>query len=269
MKMSFFCPSNGIQVTSRGNGNSNMESSNNNSNTDSNLSSSPARTTDTETAAAATNTGLSSSSSSTTPTDAPATSTTALKCSQCGKKGKKGCTQSLCLKCCLDDTCQVHKEQRQQALFKEQVMAGTTPIQLQAKEMRTVMRIDNSNVGKSRSTSRSSGRDRFFFRESAFQYLGDTVVIWKLSDYLEKPKWKEEALRKAAKRKQIMNNYSSSEIGIAGTTSIIISDDAKKGKRKLSRRQRCRRIMESLYQQSLQHQSSAAASNTHTMKQTS
>ena len=136
-------------------------------------------------------------------------------------------------------------------------MTGTTPIQIQAKEMRTSMRV-NSNNGKNKNTTRS--RDRFF-RETGFEYLGDTVVIWNLSNYLDKPKWKEEALRKAAKRKQMMNNNT----GIG--TNIMISNDTKKGKRKLSRRQRCRRIMESLYQQSLQSSTTTAAtSNTHNDK---
>lgn len=70
------------------------------------------------------------------------------------------CTQSVCLKCCDDDGCEVHKEQREQALFREEVFAGTSLLQLQAKDKRSKL------VAKGR------------FREPGFCYMGDTVVIW-------------------------------------------------------------------------------------------
>ena len=65
-----------------------------------------------------------------------------------------------CLACCDDDDCQSHKESREQAQWKEKVLAGMTDIQLRAKEKR--------------SKSLKKGR----FRESEFSYIGDTVVIW-------------------------------------------------------------------------------------------
>ena len=150
-----------------------------------------------------------------------------LRCAKCSNKAKKGCVHSLCLKCCVDSACEVHKEQRAQALFREQVMAGTTAVQLQAKEKRA-MQIHKKNT---------TNRNRFF-RESGFEYMGDTIVIFKLSDYLNEPKLKEEALRKSAKRKQMVIGREGSSIN-------------QKKERKISRQRRCRQVMESLYQQTL------------------
>ena len=95
-----------------------------------------------------------------------------------------GCTQSVCLKCCTDrEGCTVHKEQREQAAFRDQVFHGTTDVQLALQDKRSKLIV--------------KGR----FRETGFTYMGDTVVIWNLREYLDNPKWKEEALRKSTKRR--------------------------------------------------------------------
>ena len=95
-----------------------------------------------------------------------------------------GCTQSVCLKCCTDiQGCIVHKEQRDQAMFRDQVLQGTTDLQKALQEKRSKLIV--------------KGR----FRESGFTYMGDTVIIWNLREYLANSKWKEEALRKSSKRR--------------------------------------------------------------------
>ena len=124
-----------------------------------------------------------------------------------------GCTRLLCLKCCNDENCAVHKEQREQALFREQVLKGTSLIQRQAREKRSKL------IRKGR------------FREPGFCYMGDTVVIWNLREYLKNPKWKEDALRKSSKR-----NSRSSE---------------RQTKPLMNSRKRFRRIINELYEQSL------------------
>ena len=158
-----------------------------------------------------------------------------LKCGLCGKnKSRKGCTKNLCIKCCSDDSCLVHKEQRQQAKFREQVMSGTTPIQLEAKEKRSKVVNPTSTVAKH--------KHAFLFREKGFGYLGDTVIVWRLKEYLNNSKWKEDALRKSSKRKQQFQHQESS-----ATTSC--------NKKGTSRRKRCRQVLENLYQQSLKNTS--------------
>jgi hypothetical protein len=93
-----------------------------------------------------------------------------------------GCGQNACLACCVDMQCEVHKESRDLAKWREMVLAGTTSIQQKAKEKR----------------SKLLRRGRF--RESEFVYLGDTVMIWNIRDYRANPKWKDDALRKASRR---------------------------------------------------------------------
>ena len=79
------------------------------------------------------------------------------------------CTGSLCIRCCTDETCAVHEEQRVKARWKEAVTNGTTKIQLTAKAKRA------RRIPKGR------------FKEKEFNYMNDTVVLWDLRTVLEPP----------------------------------------------------------------------------------
>jgi hypothetical protein len=72
----------------------------------------------------------------------------------------------MCFKCCTDISCSSHKQQRERATWKTQVLNGTTDIQLAAKEKR------RKRLPKGR------------FKEPGFVYLGDTVVIWDIRQCL-------------------------------------------------------------------------------------
>ena len=126
-----------------------------------------------------------------------------------------GCTESACIACCEDAECEAHKEARQQTLWNKQILSGTTWIQELVKDKRSKL------LPKRR------------FREPGFTYLGDTVVVWNVRDYLANPKWKDDALRKANKRKA--RAAESSSIGKPTETS----------------RKRFRRLVEDRYQRSL------------------
>jgi hypothetical protein len=106
-------------------------------------------------------------------------------------------------------------------------MSGTTPIQLAAKEKRSKV----INTGK-----------HSMFREKGFNYLGDTVVVWNLSEYLDNRKWKEDALRKANKRRQQFQHTDE-------------SSPCKKKRYKGSGRKIFRTVMEDLYKKSLRQTS--------------
>mmetsp|Transcript_73444 Transcript_73444/g.212724 ORF Transcript_73444/g.212724 Transcript_73444/m.212724 type:complete len:162 (+) Transcript_73444:73-558(+) len=138
------------------------------------------------------------------------------KCSKCSRKARKGCTQSVCLKCCTDlEHCSVHREQREQAAFREQVLEGTTEVQLALKSKQSRL------INKGR------------FHETGFTYMGDTVIIWNLRDYLQDPKRKEDALRKSSKRMSLQRV----KLGSQGPME------------RMGRRKRFRKIMQQLYQQ--------------------
>ena len=122
-----------------------------------------------------------------------------------------GCTQAVCLKCCTDiQGCVVHKEQREQAIFRDQVLNGTTDVQRALQEKRSKLIV--------------KGR----FRESGFNYMGDTVIIWNLREYLANPKWKEEAIRKSSKRRRHRRSNHSSTIGKTNKSTV-----STQGKKKL------------------------------------
>lgn len=109
-----------------------------------------------------------------------------VKCVKCNRRlAREGCTQSACILCCEDLTgCESHRKPRLHALWKEQVLAGTTEVQQLAAAKRK-MRIPSG---------------RRFFREPGFVYQGDTVVIWDLQAYAQNPKWRDDAVRKAVRR---------------------------------------------------------------------
>jgi hypothetical protein len=112
--------------------------------------------------------------------------------------------------------CEVHKEQREQNEWKGQILAGRTWIQEDARSKRKML------LSQRR------------FREPGFVYMGDTVVIWNLREYMANPKWREDALRKANKRKA--REMESGEVKPRLTNS----------------RKRFHRIVNELYQRTLQ-----------------
>lgn len=152
-----------------------------------------------------------------------------VKCNKCGtRQARKGCTNSACLACCKDEGCEAHRESREQAQWREKLLAGTTDIQLRAKEKRSKL------IKKGR------------FREKEFAYIGDTVIIWNIHEYMANPKWKEDALRKASRRNARRGCKQANSTKGAPT----------KSKRHMKswvniRREKFHRIMEGLYQKSL------------------
>eukprot|EP00537_Pseudo-nitzschia_pungens_P005921 CAMPEP_0172358336 /NCGR_PEP_ID=MMETSP1060-20121228/2659_1 /TAXON_ID=37318 /ORGANISM="Pseudo-nitzschia pungens, Strain cf. cingulata" /LENGTH=1040 /DNA_ID=CAMNT_0013079501 /DNA_START=152 /DNA_END=3275 /DNA_ORIENTATION=- len=89
------------------------------------------------------------------------------KCLKCPRVARKDCIGLLCIRCCTDKTCVAHEEQRAKTRWKVDVTSGTTQIQQAAK------------------TKRARKLVRGRFRESEFQYINDTVVLWDLRTVLE------------------------------------------------------------------------------------
>jgi hypothetical protein len=153
----------------------------------------------------------------------PSQSSYNTKCGKCSRFAAKECTRAYCFQCCDDEACEKHKKLREIALFKEHILAGTTDIQLLAKEKRAKLL--------------PPGR----FREPGFVYQGDTVVIWSLREYMRNPKWREDAVRKSNRRK-------------ARRSDAITSDDQMESFRRPigNSRKRFRQIFEELHRQSTQ-----------------
>jgi len=150
------------------------------------------------------------------------------------------CTQQACLKCCTDLDCEGHREQREKEREKESIINATHPIQIQAQKLRL------------------SAVKPGLFHESAFRYLGETLLIWDVRQYSENPKLRDEAMRKSRR-------YVESPIYTS------IHPPNRKGKRKqfgmdkdsfgrdeskcitlgIGRRKRFKHVMNFLYQESL------------------
>lgn len=109
-------------------------------------------------------------------------------------KLKKGCTQAACLACCTDhDACAVHREIRERALWKQNVLNRTTAVHVLAR------------------TKKTQAVRRGAFREPAFHYMGQTVQIWNLREYCQNAKRKADAVRRSKKRKAHSNGVRAGE----------------------------------------------------------
>ena len=85
------------------------------------------------------------------------------------------CSQKACIKCCSDLKCEGHREHRE----KESIINGTHPINKLAQQKRLLAIKPGA------------------FRDPAFQYLGETIIIWSLREYMSNVKWREDAIRKS------------------------------------------------------------------------
>mmetsp|Transcript_17882 Transcript_17882/g.21878 ORF Transcript_17882/g.21878 Transcript_17882/m.21878 type:complete len:180 (-) Transcript_17882:110-649(-) len=148
----------------------------------------------------------------------------AMKCSKCQKLGRRSCSQKACIKCCTDQNCEGHRDVRE----KEAILEGRHPI--------------NKMADAKRALTIKPGA----FHETAFQYLGETVLIWSLADYMSNPKWRDEAIRKSRRNLESIRNE-----GIEGSLYCHDKGVNLKDQRKESRRKRFRRVMNELYEQSL------------------
>lgn len=95
----------------------------------------------------------------------------------------KGCSQLACIACCSDLQCEGHKEARDVALWKNQVLQGTTDVQKKLKAKRESAILPGS------------------FRESGFRFMNETIMIWNRQQFMDNSKWREDAIRRADKRK--------------------------------------------------------------------
>jgi hypothetical protein len=104
-------------------------------------------------------------------------------CRSCNKRrAREGCTVKGCFSCCDDTFCDVHMKIKEQKAWKEKVLAGATDVQQQA----ALLRRNRLTPGT--------------FREPLFQYVGDSIVLWNLREYVKNSKWREEAFRKSKRR---------------------------------------------------------------------
>jgi hypothetical protein len=128
-------------------------------------------------------------SSVATPTTTTNNNAAKLKCSVCKIRMQlESCSQQACLNCCTDvEKCEGHKKRRQQANFKAQILEGTHFVQKEAARIRELK-------------IQPETRKLLHIREPNIIYQGETIVIWDIRTYMRNPKWREDARRKSIKR---------------------------------------------------------------------
>ncbi len=110
---------------------------------------------------------------------------------------------------------------------KETILNGTDEITLAAAEKRNAKVLPGA------------------FHESNLEYFGDTVTVWDVREFLNNPKWRDDALRKS-RRQEEMQKFEKKQ-GNHDETQIM---GGKKRKR-TCRRKMFASIWEDLYQKSL------------------
>mmetsp|Transcript_58236 Transcript_58236/g.68000 ORF Transcript_58236/g.68000 Transcript_58236/m.68000 type:complete len:192 (-) Transcript_58236:281-856(-) len=159
-----------------------------------------------------------------------------VRCSKCGQKGMKSCTQRYCFKCCDDDSCRGHNERREALRIEQDLIDGNDLVSKKALGMRAL-------------TIRPGS-----FREKSFQYLGETLVIWSARDFFAIPKWRNDVSRKPRKSREILATKKV-------LTSLNQRDAQQSMKRGLDssatdpgRRKRFQRVMNELFDDSMKNQ---------------
>jgi len=108
------------------------------------------------------------------------------KCSKCGKRNRKGnCSQSACLACCTDEGCDGHRETREMTKKNDSILDGTNWI--------------NKLASEKRALAIPPG----VFHETSFHYLDETVYLWDLKEFFANPKWRDDAIRRSKRNKEL------------------------------------------------------------------
>jgi hypothetical protein len=83
------------------------------------------------------------------------------------------------------------------------------------------------------------------FKDTSFEYLGETILIWSLRDYLANEKWREDAIRRSKRNTEARETERLVHMKEFGGSGVPGTSTKKEG-----RRQRFQRVMEELYQKS-------------------
>ena len=83
--------------------------------------------------------------------------------------------------------------------------------------------------------------------EPAIRYLQESLVVWDCRQYLDNPKWREDAIRRSERNKRAREVFVAA--GGSGSTKKEEEDGPKKRKKE-GRKRRFQRIMNELYEAS-------------------
>lgn len=146
------------------------------------------------------------------------------------------CSQLACIKCCTDvDGCEGHRALREEKRRQDEILAGTSAVNVRAAKQRKMTVTPGAFPG-----------------EPAFRYLQESLIVWDCRQYLDNPKWREDAIRRSERNKRAREVFVA-----AGRSSIGKAEEEdetttgpKKKKKKEGRKRRFQRIMNELYEAS-------------------
>ena len=84
--------------------------------------------------------------------------------------------------------------------------------------------------------------------EPAFRYLQESLVVWDCRQYLDNPKWREDAIRRSERNKRAREVFVAAG---GGSGSKKEEGGPKKRKKEEGRKRRFQRIMNELYEASV------------------
>ena len=86
--------------------------------------------------------------------------------------------------------------------------------------------------------------------EPAFRYLQESLVVWDCRQYLDNPKWREDAIRRSERNKRAREVFVAAGAAGSGSTKKEEEEDGPKKRKKEGRKRRFQRIMNELYEAS-------------------
>jgi len=136
------------------------------------------------------------------------------------------CSQLACMKCCTDiDGCEGHRAMREEKRRQEEILDGTSAVNVRAAKQRRMTVTPGAFPG-----------------EPAFRYLQESLIVWDCRQYLDNPKWREDAIRRSERNKRAREVFA----GGAGK-----AEEKTFPKKKEGRKRRFQRIMTELYDASV------------------
>lgn len=140
------------------------------------------------------------------------------------------CSQLACIKCCTDiDGCEGHRALREEKRRQDEILAGTSAVNVRAAKQRKMAVTPGAFPG-----------------EPAFRYLQESLVVWDCRQYLDNPKWREDAIRRSERNKRAR------EVFVAAAGSKKEEEGGpKKRKKEEGRKRRFQRIINELYETSV------------------
>lgn len=140
----------------------------------------------------------------------------------------KACSQLACIKCCTDiDGCEGHRALREERRRQEEILAGTSAVNVRAAKQRKM-----------------AVKPGAFPGEPSLRYLRESLVVWDCRQYLDNPKWRGDAIRRSERNKRAREVFAGAGAGGKAEEKTV-------PRKKEGRKRRFEHVMKELYESSV------------------